>query len=54
MLSNKQALLQEWIPLAKDESNWLTYIDAYFESCCNTDYEDLNNDILGDDEHELT
>ena len=45
-LSNKQALLREWTPLAKDEGNWLTYIDDYFESCRNTDYEDTNNNDL--------
>jgi hypothetical protein len=58
ILSNKQALLREWIPLAKDENNWLTYIDAYFESCRSTDYEDPDkdpdNDTPGDHDHELT
>ena len=36
-LSNKQAPLKEWLPLAKNESNWLEYIDAYFRSCRNID-----------------
>jgi hypothetical protein len=30
-LSNKSALLREWIPLAKDTNNWQAYIDNYFE-----------------------
>ena len=54
ILSNKQALLREWIPLAKDENNWLTYIDAYFESCRSMDHEDPNNDTPGDYDHEPT
>ena len=55
-LSNKQALLREWTPLTKDEGNWLTYIDDYFESCRNTDYEDTNNNDLPEETwgiHEL-
>jgi hypothetical protein len=32
-LSNNSGLLKEWLPLAKDEKNWLFYIDEYFESC---------------------
>ena len=55
ILSNKQALLREWIPLAKDESNWIiSYIDTYFESCRNTDFEDPNNDLPAEDEEELS
>ena len=42
-LLNKQAPLKEWLPLAKNESNWLEYIDAYFKSCRNIDYDELNN-----------
>ena len=40
---NKQALLREWIPLAKDEPIWMQYIDDYFESCRNIDYQDEND-----------
>ena len=43
LLSNKQALLREWIPLAKDQTNWQTYIDSYFEACRNIDYEEPDN-----------
>ena len=42
-LLNKQALLREWIPLAKDEPIWIQYIDDYFESCRNIDYQDEND-----------
>ena len=34
-LSNKQAPLKEWLPLAVDESNWMQCIDDYFNSCRN-------------------
>jgi hypothetical protein len=34
-LSNKQAPLKEWLPLAVDESNWMQRIDDYFNSCRN-------------------
>ncbi len=48
-LSSKQALLKEWIPQAKDEANWKSYIDAYFESCRNIedDEEEDNNSDSG-------
>ena len=39
-LLNEQALLWEWIPLAKDKSSWMEYIENYFESCQNIDYQD--------------
>ncbi len=42
-LSSKQAPLKEWIPLAKDETKWKMYIDAYFESCCTVKSEDEDN-----------
>ena len=55
ILSNKQALLREWTPLAKDENNWLTYIDAYFESRGSADYEDPDSDMTpGNCDHEHT
>jgi len=34
-LSNKQAPLKEWLPIAIDESNWIQCIDDYFNSCRN-------------------
>ena len=41
-LSNSHALLKEWLPLVKNESNWLEYIDEYFKSCRNiVDYDEL-------------
>jgi hypothetical protein len=39
-LSNKSALLKEWIPLARDVNNWQLYIDNYFEICHKTDPRD--------------
>ena len=41
-LSNKQAHLREWYPLAKDQATWSFYIDAYFETCRNIDFEEPN------------
>ena len=38
---SKQAPLREWIPLARDKNTWLSFIENYFESCRNTDYEDI-------------
>jgi hypothetical protein len=32
-LSSKSAPLREWLPLAKEENNWQSYIDNYFEMC---------------------
>ena len=40
---NKQALLLEWMPLAKNQTSWLQFIDDYFESCRNIDYQDDND-----------
>ena len=40
---NKQAILREWMPLAKDQSSWLQFIDEYLESCRNIDYQDEND-----------
>jgi hypothetical protein len=48
-LSSKQAPLREWIKLAKDETYWLTYIDNYFETCRNIDFEDISNDTPEND-----
>jgi hypothetical protein len=39
-LSNNQAPLKEWMPLARDTTNWQSYIDNYFESCRFADPED--------------
>ena len=41
-LSSKQAHLREWYPLAKDQATWSLYIDAYFETCRNIDFEEPN------------
>ena len=55
ILTNKQVMLRDWVPLAKDESNWLTYIDAYFESCRSADYENPDDETTpGDHDHETT
>ena len=51
-LSSKQAPLCEWIHLAKDEASWLSYIDHYFETCRNTDFEDPNDTAKKDNERE--
>ena len=37
---SKQAPLCEWFPLAHDENNWNFFIENYFESCRNADYEE--------------
>ena len=37
---SKQALLSQLSPLAADENTWTAYIDLYFESCRNVNYED--------------
>ncbi len=39
-LSNNQAPLKEWIPLARNATNWQSYIDNYFESCRFVDPDD--------------
>ena len=44
---NKQGLLREWIPIAKDEVNWKQHIENYFECCKNTDYQ-----VESDEENE--
>ncbi len=41
--ATKQAPLKEWIPLAKDETNWKAHINAYFEACQTTKEDDENN-----------
>jgi hypothetical protein len=33
LLSNSQAPLRDWIPLARNPVNWQKCIDDYFESC---------------------
>jgi len=43
MQISKQAPLCEWIPLALDKDNWKFFIENYFESCRNVDYEDITN-----------
>jgi hypothetical protein len=40
-------LLKEWLPLARDENNWQTYIDNYFKTCRKTD---LQNESETDNE----
>jgi hypothetical protein len=42
-LSNNNAPLKDWLPIAKDEANWQHYIDEYFNSC-RTINEDENDD----------
>ena len=37
---SKQVPLCIWFPLAHDENNWNFFIENYFESCQNADYED--------------
>jgi hypothetical protein len=32
-LTNNNAPIREWLPLAKDEPTWLHYIEEYFETC---------------------
>ncbi len=43
-LSNKSAPLKQWLPLAKEKSNWQTYIDNYFKICRKTDSQTDNNE----------
>jgi hypothetical protein len=50
-LSSKTAPLREWFPLAKEESNWQSYIDNYFEVCRKTDPQE-ESDSDNDDEEE--
>jgi hypothetical protein len=50
-LSSKNAPLREWLPLAKEESNWQAYIDNYFEMCRKTDPQE-ESDSDSDDEAE--
>ncbi len=38
-LENQSLLFKEWITITVDETEWLNYIDAYFESCKTTDEE---------------
>jgi len=52
-LTNKQALLKEWLPLATDESSWLEYIENYFNSCRNVNLNDLNPEAVLDETEEL-
>jgi hypothetical protein len=47
---SKQAPLSQWIPLAMNKNTWTTYIDFYFESCRNINYEDPAADSNSDDE----
>jgi hypothetical protein len=48
MQISKQAPLCEWIPLALDKDNWIFFIENYFESCRNVDYEDITNSTDND------
>jgi hypothetical protein len=51
-LSSIQAPLKEWILLTKDEADWKSHIDTYFESCRNIkdEAEDNNNSDWEDNE----
>ena len=49
-LSSKQAPLCEWI---KYKPNWLLYIDNYFETCRNTDFEEEKTELELEPEVEL-
>ena len=49
VIISKQAPLCEWIPLAHDKNNWINYIESYFESCRNADYEDITASANDDD-----
>jgi len=40
ILLSEQAPLYQWTSLAKEESTWTHYINEYFESCRNANYED--------------
>ena len=46
---SKQAPLCEWIPLAQDRNNRKNFIENYFKSCRNVDYEDIT-DSANDDQ----
>ncbi len=48
-LSNKNAPLKEWLPIAKNEKSWQHYIDEYFDSCQKVD-ESVNEGSDEDDE----
>jgi hypothetical protein len=49
-LSNGNAPLKEWLPLAKNEKNWQQYIDIYFDSCRKIDESDDESVNTGDEE----
>ena len=53
MLTNKQALLKEWLPFATDENSWLEYIENYFNSCRNINLNHLNPEADLDETEEL-
>ncbi len=38
-LKNQGLLFKEWIPLAMTESEWLEYVNAYFDACKTIDEE---------------
>ncbi len=50
-LSTKSAPLKEWLPLSKDENNWQTYIDNYFEICHKYDSQSEPESDNKDDEN---
>ncbi len=50
-LSSNQALLKEWVPIAKDETDWKAHIEAYFEAC-RTIEKDEESDCEDEDEGE--
>ncbi len=43
-LSNKQAILKEWLPIAKDENTWQDYIEIFFNSCNTTNEHDEHDE----------
>ena len=49
ILIPKQALLRAWVPLANNRSTWLTFIENYFETCQNTDYEYISSPTNDED-----
>ena len=46
---SKQALLRKWVPSANDRSTRLTFIENYFETFWNTDYEDISSPTNDED-----
>jgi hypothetical protein len=50
-LNNKQAVLKEWLPIAKDANTWQEYIEIFFESWKTTgEHDDEPNGEEDEDE----